>query len=220
MVRNCLSVSWQFGDAELTCDYFFEPVKFSVQEWATNAVPAAVGQYFRVSAVDENGNVTAVEAVDAPSGGGDDFRLIRSFAVPDDPSADTSDIEWVMSTSDGYTDKVAQCIFDTDDAGNPFALSELIVIAKVAYGRIQNYFGVADQNGSLGYGNLYYERLTNSSLSTYGIGIKTLGLYSVTNRGTITANTRKKAEDITTIKVGWFTDNCFASGSTITVYGR
>lgn len=30
-----------------------------------------VGQYLRVSAVDENGNVTAVEAVDAPSGGGE-----------------------------------------------------------------------------------------------------------------------------------------------------
>ena len=32
---------------------------------------AAVGQYFRVSAVDENGVVTAVEADDAPSGGGE-----------------------------------------------------------------------------------------------------------------------------------------------------
>lgn len=32
---------------------------------------AAVGQYFRVSAVDENGVVTAVEAVDAPSGSGE-----------------------------------------------------------------------------------------------------------------------------------------------------
>ena len=33
-------------------------------------IKAAVGQYIRITAVDENGAVTAVEAVDAPSGGG------------------------------------------------------------------------------------------------------------------------------------------------------
>lgn len=31
---------------------------------------AAVGQYIRVAAVDANGKITAIEAVDAPSGGG------------------------------------------------------------------------------------------------------------------------------------------------------
>lgn len=43
----------------------------TVQSWAKAEIPAAVGQYFRVKAVDDSGKVTEVEAVDAPSGGGD-----------------------------------------------------------------------------------------------------------------------------------------------------
>lgn len=42
---------------------------------------AEVGQYFKVSSVDENGIVTAVEAVDAPSGGGEEWRLIYSATI-------------------------------------------------------------------------------------------------------------------------------------------
>lgn len=40
----------------------------TVPDWV-KPIPAEVGQYFRVSAVDENGNAAALEAVDAPSGG-------------------------------------------------------------------------------------------------------------------------------------------------------
>lgn len=57
---------------------------------------ASVGQYFRVAAVDANGNVTAVEAVDAPAGGGsgvyvgdeDEAVLAEIFINPDDPPTD------------------------------------------------------------------------------------------------------------------------------------
>ena len=47
-----------------------------------NALPAPdtaeVGQYFRVSAVDENGKITAVEAVEAPGGGTEDYTALKN----------------------------------------------------------------------------------------------------------------------------------------------
>lgn len=57
---------------------------------------AAVGQYFRVKEIDENGKITAVEAVDAPAGGGsgvyvgdeDEAVLAEIFIDTDDPPTD------------------------------------------------------------------------------------------------------------------------------------
>lgn len=45
---------------------------------------AAVGQYFKVKTVDDNGLVTEVEAVDAPGGGGSDWEFIDEIAMNTD----------------------------------------------------------------------------------------------------------------------------------------
>lgn len=52
---------------------------------------AAVGQYFRVSAIDDNGHVTAVEAVDAPEGGEADpaevQKIVEEYLEDNPPAA-------------------------------------------------------------------------------------------------------------------------------------
>ena len=73
---------------------------------------AEVGQYFKVSAVDENGNVTAVEAVDAPSGGGtiennNDWELINSLVIGEEG--------------------VTSFTIDTDANGEAFELSDMVL---------------------------------------------------------------------------------------------
>ena len=82
----------------------------TVQGWAKADIPAAVGQYFRVSEVDENGNVLAVEAVDAPSGGGKVWRLIA-----------------VVTT----TEDLKEIIISEDTDGNPFSLCRVAVKAAM-----------------------------------------------------------------------------------------
>jgi hypothetical protein len=75
----------------------------TVQGWAKTSIPAAVGQYFKVSAVDENGNVAAVEAVDAPSGRSKVWRKLKTITI---------------------ADAVAVVDITEDDDGNPFAVAE------------------------------------------------------------------------------------------------
>lgn len=67
---------------------------------------AAVGQYFRVSAVDENGVVTAVEAVDVLAGGDGTWRTIAEIQT------------------DGT---VNQYEITQDADGNPLNLTEMII---------------------------------------------------------------------------------------------
>lgn len=90
---------------------------------------AAVGQTIKVSAVDENGKPTAWEAVDFPSGGGGvkPFRLLRTVVVPTDASTDTSGVTWLERSEGGYWFG-----FDTDADGNPFEVSELIIVNEEA----------------------------------------------------------------------------------------
>lgn len=103
----------------------------TVQGWAKTAISAAVGQYFKVSSVDENGNVTAVEAVDAPSGGGaseEVWELLADVTLEEETSTVTQ--TWAenpmrkvminLSTL-AYTENTSYMpttIF-TSDGGNP-----------------------------------------------------------------------------------------------------
>lgn len=106
----------------------------TVQGWAKTAVPAEVGQYFRVSAVDENGNVTAVEAVDAPSGGGETWRLVNTIEL----------------TEDAATIEITQ-----DSDGNPFMLKKFLLRGSV-YGASSNtnngYMFAETKSGASGSG--------------------------------------------------------------------
>lgn len=55
---------------------------------------AAAGQYIRITAVDENGAVTAVEAVDAPSGGGGSDEV---FVKMEDGTVASAEVEFDLS---------------------------------------------------------------------------------------------------------------------------
>lgn len=72
----------------------------TVPAWAKTDLTATVGQYFRVSSVDSDGKVTAVEAVDAPSGGGgggsNEWRLIQDIILTEEAATIT-----VNSDGDG-----------------------------------------------------------------------------------------------------------------------
>ena len=211
---------------------------------------AEVGQTVRITEVDANGVPTAWEAVNVgepsdeqvaaalnayltenPVESKSEWRLLRTVTLPDDPSLDTSDVEYTMCSSDGYTDQIAWFAFNTDDNGEAFAVRELFIRATTGYGRAGNYFGVADQNGSLGYGNLFCNRTVlaaNANLELIVIYIRTLGtwahgLISKANNyyGNSTGNAlSRKDEDITTIKYGTFTDCSIAPGSTFEFWGR
>ena len=188
---------------------------------------ASAGQVPTVKSVDENGVPTEWEATDAASGG--KWKLLRTVALPDDPSNDTSDITYYMCSSEGYTDQIANFKFSTDNDGKPFAVRELIIFANTGYGRLENYFGVADQNGNAGYGNLACSRskFTNT-LTNIAIRIFTVGNWSVSEitktdnyNGNMTGNLLNRSDtDITTIKFGTFVDSSIKPGSTFEFWGR
>ena len=192
---------------------------------------ATVGQTVKIKAVDENGVPTEWEAADAASGGSGDkeWKLLRTVALPNDPSNDTSDITYYMCSSEGYTDQIANFKFSTDNDGKPFAVRELIIFANTGYGRLENYFGVADQNGNAGYGNLACSRsrFTNT-LTNIAIRIFTVGNWSVSEitktdnyNGNMTGNLLNRSDtDITTIKFGTFVDSSIKPGSTFEFWGR
>ena len=199
---------------------------------------ATVGQTVKIKAVDENGIPTEWEAVDAASGGGSEWKLLRKFTLPDDPSADTSGITWVMCSTDGYTNQISQFEFDTDESGNTFALTELMVFCNHAYGRAANYFGIANQNGSLGYGNLFCNRSifgSKSELTKMVIHTKIENdavlatLYPCDNyTGTgvlwaklgFTGGQQPQNKIITAVKLGTFVDGSIKPGASYEIWGR
>lgn len=184
---------------------------------------AAVGDIVKVKAVDASGKPTEWEALG--------FRKIREFTLPDDPSTDTSDITYKMCTLEGFTDKIAQCIFSTDDEGNSFSVMETILVAKWGYARINNYYGMADQNGGVGYGNIFSNRLNNNQLRTFvyytclEAGMRFTARFekeSAMNNiaGIYTTPVATDDYAITAIKIGTFLDQAMLSGSSFVVYGR
>lgn len=192
---------------------------------------ASVGQVPVVKTVDASGVPTEWEAVDAASGGSGDkeWKLLRTVALPDDPSNDTSDITYYMCSSEGYTDQISNFKFSTDNDGKPFAVRELFILAYTGWGRIQNYFGVADQSGDSGYGNLACSRdRFTDTLTNIAIRIFTVGDWSVSEitkkndlSGNMTGNLLRRSDtDITTIKFGTFVDSSIKPGSTFEFWGR
>lgn len=84
----------------------------TVPDWAKTALTAEVGQYLRVSAVAENGVVTAVETVDAPSGGG-------------------AGAEWELINEITTAEEVVSVEITTDTDGHPFDLLECEVSISI-----------------------------------------------------------------------------------------
>lgn len=184
---------------------------------------AAVGDIVKVKAVDADGKPTEWEAAG--------WRKIREFTLPDDPSTDTSDISYSMCNMEGYTDKIAQAIFSTDDEGNSFDVQDIFLVANWGYSRLNNYYGMSDQNGDLGYGNIFSNRLSNGALWKIAYLSIRINNYRYAFRGG-NANamdimgimhTSPNVKDdlrITTIKIGTFLDQAMLPGSSFIVYGR
>lgn len=184
---------------------------------------ASVGDIIKVKQVDANGKPTEWEAAG--------FKKIREFTLPDDPSTDTSDITYTMCTVNGYTDKISQCSFSTDDSGEPFSVKETILIAQWGTVISSNYFGMGDQNSGLGYGNIFSNMLDKKTLNTFlyhtylaaGIRITTryenpAAMYNIAGIYTIPAATDDMK--ISTIKIGTFLNQAMLSGSSFILYGR
>ena len=62
-------------------------------------------------------------AEEVPAGGSGDWKKLRAFSVPTDPSADTSGVTWITNDEGG----VIGFEFDTDADGNGFECSELSI---------------------------------------------------------------------------------------------
>ena len=199
---------------------------------------ASAGQIARITAVDDAGVPTAWEAVELPDGGGSEWKLLRKFTLPDDPSADTSGITWVMCSTDGYTDQISSFEFDTDESGNTFALTELMVFCNHAYGSKMNYFSIANQDGSSAYGNLFCNRSifgNKSALTPMVIHTKiendivlaTLHTGDNLNgTGVLWTNFGKTNQQqlqnkiITAVKLGTFNDSSIKPGASYEIWGR
>lgn len=162
---------------------------------------ATVGQTIRVSAVDENGQPTEWEAVDMATGenngGLPNWRLIKTLE---------------------FTTDVASFEFSTDDAGNAFSLSE-IMISGVAFDIGPGYFYVKPY--SFGVQNAIWPTVNKNMvwwLASTDSALKTVMALSDTKCIWPVDKLPNCGEKITNIIVG--TSAKPTSGGTLYVYGR
>lgn len=87
---------------------------------------ATVDQTVKIAAVDDNGVPTAWKPVDMPAGvcGISQFRFIRKVIIPEDITTDTSGVNFSAQENGG-----AWFGFDTDENGNPFECTELLIVS-------------------------------------------------------------------------------------------
>ena len=162
---------------------------------------AAVGQTIKVSAVDENGQPTEWEAVDMATGenngGLPNWRLIKTLE---------------------FTTDVAIFEFSTDDAGNAFSLSE-IMISGVAFDIGQGYFYVKPHSSGLQ--NAIWTTVNKNMvwwLASTDSALKTVMVLSDTKCTWPVDKLPNCGEKITNIVFGTSTKP--TSGGTLYVYGR
>lgn len=112
---------------------------------------ATAGQIVKIAAVDDNGVPTAWVPVDLASGGGiGQFRHIRKVTIPEDITTDTSGVNFSERTNGGY-----YFGFDTDEDGNPFELTEIVIFSEAAMADVENAyssFNIAIDNAQPEYG--------------------------------------------------------------------
>lgn len=162
---------------------------------------ATVGQTIRVSAVDETGQPTEWEAVDMATGenngGLPNWRLIKTLE---------------------FTTDVVFFEFSTDDAGNAFSLSE-IMISGVAFDIGSGYFYVKPYRNSVQ--NSIWATVNKNMvwwLASTDSALKTVMALSDTKCTWPVDKLPNCGEKITNIVVG--TSNKPTSGGTLYVYGR
>lgn len=187
---------------------------------------ASVGDIVKVKAVDAEGKPTEWEAAG--------WRKIREFTIPEDISADTTGIEWNMSTATGHTNEPASFKFDTDMNSNPFSIREIYLYISPKKGSGSSSCGLSDQNGGFGDGaNLFVDGYTwNRGDDGY---FPTSALVSLIDTTTISYLTtpwsyavvkgafkldRNSNKPITAIKYGMYPWVSLGAGSKFAFWGR
>lgn len=121
---------------------------------------AEVGQFLKVSAVDEKGVPTAWEVAGIPAGGSNSFRLLRKITIPEDITTDTSGLIFFYAQ-----DGIGVCVgFDTDENGEPFAVRELYLRSN-ATSSASGSGNIAISLSQIGFGNTYQYTLSSSAFA-------------------------------------------------------
>lgn len=187
---------------------------------------AEVGQTIVVKAVDESGKPTEWEAVDLPSGGvanSKEWKMLRHFMLPDDPSTDNSGVTWSMSTKDGYTDHIAKIKFDTDEDGNPFAVRDLLISVDGA-GKLVDTIMILDQTREI-----VSSYIAQSKVYPATFRISTIGDMAITQMyfGKVTPEnvaygitTYREDTAITALSIGHYPWSYLPKGLEFRIWGR
>lgn len=195
---------------------------------------ATVGQTVKISAVDDNGVPTAWEPVDMASGGGiGQFRHIRKVTIPEDITTDTSGVNFSARDNGGY-----YFGFDTDENGDPFELTELLIFSEaggvgsnqtftVGIDRVTPDYGPPEIRTALTVGSSGAKMfsMSYSWLSADGNSSAVGSTFGGGNANNVVTNPKKQSGTITKIKKirAYATNNAangFTSGSWFDFYGR
>ncbi len=195
---------------------------------------ATVGQTVKISAVDGSGVPTAWVPVDMASGGGiGQFRHIRKVTIPEDATTDTSGVNFSARDNGGY-----YFGFDTDEDGNPFELTEIIIFSEASIASeyatisisidssIPNYGGAkiatnlsVGKSGSKVFAMSYTHLFTDGYSSSFG---SSFGGGSFNNVGTYPKLMDKTLGTIKNIRAFAINNSAagFEAGSWFEFYGR
>lgn len=230
-------------------DYWTEADKAELVEDVLEQVPsgsgdsslgitgATVGQTVKITAVDEDGSPTAWEPVDMPTDKvSNQFRLIRTVTIPEDITTDTSGVAFAERSGGGIT-----FAFDTDEAGQPFSVCELIIrsvagtphsassfamdITRATPAYIAQVIGPAiaiGVNGATSRSEAYVALHADKSATTFGATFNGGETNNVTNPVVLPSKYFPRATVIE--KINCFMSNLanygFSAGSTFTFLGR
>ena len=188
---------------------------------------ARVGQTIVVKEVDEEGKPVSWECADVGGGSGD-WKKLRAFSVPTDPSADTSGITWITNDEGG----VIGFEFDTDADGNGFECYELSITTAGSCADDGGAIGFYAQDSLLckrpGYQNTGsrcgWGELQKRNGVWRWIGAWAVALRFVHDSGTISTtgfsggNALSSVDAITTLRIQG--DAAFNAGYSFNIWGR
>lgn len=100
-----------------------------------STIQAKIGQTVAIKSIDKNGVPTEWMPVDFPaSGGGNEWRHIRTVTIPQNITTDTSGVAFAAGSEIGYN-----FAFDTDKNGEAFELNEIFVLYEARSPKEQIY---------------------------------------------------------------------------------
>ena len=146
--------------------------------WVPQPTTAAVGQIVKVKAVDSDGRITEVEAVDMPSGGGGakEWKLLQDVMVTADTDKQTSGVTYIVGDNG-----VHAIVFDKDANGAAFAVGELHIFG-ILMGSANSSLAVLSSNPTENVAVAAYRNALGTSYAVYQISITQVGGKWVTDQ--------------------------------------